>query len=329
MSLVTAGSSPDTGGPRPRRGGTGLRARVGMLLAATMSLVLVGTALAQSPSPEGSAAPATRPADDRRHAVAPHATGSTRPVVSVPDAVTLRLQDGIAAGNDGCNDYFAPYTIDGSALSIGQVGVTFPPLTCDEAAAAYEAAYFAALASVSSYLLLGSTLVLVDGAGAPILTYEAAPDSPVTRGLARRPTIATRRAIHRAGRGQRADPGARAGWHGPRLHRLRPIRRRATCSTGRRSCSAPGHRAPAVRLVGPPAAGRPVPGGDVEGPCVDVHLLRPTLKLREADGTTLVSLYGGTGADLRARMDADGDRRPGWRARAHDARRRPVRGLPR
>ena len=42
-----------------------------------------------------------------------------------------------------------------------------------------EADYFAALASVSSYLLLETGMVLVDASGVPILTYQAAPASPV------------------------------------------------------------------------------------------------------------------------------------------------------
>ena len=189
MSLMSRVAATDVGGSRAARGQRGLRVRSGMLLAAALSLVLVGTAVAQSPVPEASAVPAAVGPDAVDPAAAPALEGTDwvltatglepGQVVSMPYRVTLRLQDGIAAGHDGCNDYFAPYVTNGSALSIGRIGVTFPPATCPAEAAAYETAYFASLASVSSFLLIESTLVLVDGTGTAILTYQAAPASPV------------------------------------------------------------------------------------------------------------------------------------------------------
>src|SRR5262245_9173081 len=50
-------------------------------------------------------------------------TGNLEPV---PDNVvaTLRLANGEARGNAGCNAFFGPYTLSGSSLTIGDLATT-------------------------------------------------------------------------------------------------------------------------------------------------------------------------------------------------------------
>ena len=129
------------------------RVRLGMIVAATMSLVLLGTSVALSFSAVAASLEPTTPAPS------PAVTGPTLEgtqwvlapsgTESLAGSATLTLQDGTATGNDGCTDYFAPYTLSGSALSFGPIGVTYPPVTCAETPAKFEAAYFGLLASVS------------------------------------------------------------------------------------------------------------------------------------------------------------------------------------
>ena len=122
-----------------------------MLLASLLSVIMFATAVAQSAStgPEasggaGASVPASGsvgPALEGTEwlldvgtsaalaGVAPSAlAGSpTMPIPSVP-LVTLLLGTVLATGSDGCNDYSAPYALAGSAISFGDLGVSYPPL---------------------------------------------------------------------------------------------------------------------------------------------------------------------------------------------------------
>ena len=166
----------------------------------------------QSPSPSPPrSTPSTTSAptlEGTEWVLAPSATES------LAGTATLTLQDGTATGNDGCTDYFAPYTVSGSALSFGPIGVTYPPVTCAATPAAFEAAYFGLLASVSSYVLIGSTLTLVDGTGQPGVDIHRCTGLPGHRLMGRDRISDHRRHVRRAGAGQRADAvaGARRRW---------------------------------------------------------------------------------------------------------------------
>ncbi len=192
MSFVPAAVPADLGADVLHRRVPARRPRLVALLAASMSLLLAGTTVAQSPAPSvapGSSAvpgPVAVP-------VSPTLTG-TRWLLDVPSSVglaavltdappvTLVLRDGLAVGNDGCNDYFAQYATAGSAITFGQVGVTYPPASCTPGLAAFEAAYVAAIGSVTSFTLVGSTLILVDGTGGRILVYTATVRVPIIGG---------------------------------------------------------------------------------------------------------------------------------------------------
>ena len=169
MSLTTGASARDRSDSGPWPAVTYRGPRIGVLLAILMSFVMVGSAVAQSPTPSG---PLPTPASPTLEGTEWILSGPSEPI---PYRVTLELQNGYASGSDGCNEYFASYTVAGSALSFGQVGVTFPPVACSADQTAFETSYYASLASVTSFLLVGSSLTLVDGNGTPVLTYGAAP----------------------------------------------------------------------------------------------------------------------------------------------------------
>ena len=67
----------------------------------------------------------------------------------VPDGAvaTLRLADGEARGNAGCNAFFSPYTLSGSSLTFGAIGTT--RMVCEGSTATAEAAYLQVLGTVA------------------------------------------------------------------------------------------------------------------------------------------------------------------------------------
>lgn len=85
----------------------------------------------------------------------------------------LILTGGHASGFGGCNQFMASYTLDGTALSFGEPAST--KMACDDAKMSFESVYLGALPTVASYTISGETLELLDGSGAPALTYAAAP----------------------------------------------------------------------------------------------------------------------------------------------------------
>lgn len=100
-------------------------------------------------------------------------------MLTMPSAeATLLLQDGEAGGQGGCNLFFAPYTLDGSQLTFGPAGSTM--MACDEPAMSQEQAYFANLAKVASYQIVGSQLHLADADGAVVLAFEPQAQTPLS-----------------------------------------------------------------------------------------------------------------------------------------------------
>ena len=75
------------------------------------------------------------------------------------------------SGSSGCNRYFGPYTVKGSAMTIGSnLGGT--QIACQGAPATVERAYLARIVKVTSYAIDGTTLTL-SGSGKPLLVYRA------------------------------------------------------------------------------------------------------------------------------------------------------------
>lgn len=88
--------------------------------------------------------------------------------VSGTRPITLSIGADLAVGgNGGCNNYFTEARIDGTTLSFGPAAAT--RMACAEEAMKQEAAYFTALAAVTSYQLDGKSLRLLDEAGVPLI----------------------------------------------------------------------------------------------------------------------------------------------------------------
>lgn len=82
--------------------------------------------------------------------------------------ITLSIGGDLAVGgNGGCNNYFTEARIDGNNLSFSPAAAT--RMACAEEAMKQEAAYFTALAAVTSYELDGKSLRLLDEAGVPLI----------------------------------------------------------------------------------------------------------------------------------------------------------------
>jgi heat shock protein HslJ len=83
---------------------------------------------------------------------------------------TLRMEGGQAGGSGGCNQWSAPYTLDGEALSFGAITSTL--MLCDGPGGQVETFYLADLAGVTRWSIEGTTLTLTGDDGDPILAFE-------------------------------------------------------------------------------------------------------------------------------------------------------------
>src|SRR5688572_8483641 len=93
----------------------------------------------------------------------------------VPDGVTatLRLDDGLASGSTGCNQFSGGYELEAQALTIQPLTSTL--MLCEDPLGAVEGPYLEALPRVAAYTLESDgVLRLIDGEGAVILEYVAA-----------------------------------------------------------------------------------------------------------------------------------------------------------
>jgi heat shock protein HslJ len=85
---------------------------------------------------------------------------------------TLRLENGVAAGTDGCNQFNGGYTTDGDSLTFGQLATTQMMCTAELDAAGRKV--LDGLAATQAYAISGSTLTLQDKDGTTVLTYDEA-----------------------------------------------------------------------------------------------------------------------------------------------------------
>lgn len=100
------------------------------------------------------------------------------PLVMASAEATISLQDGEAGGNAGCNNYFAPYVLDGDQLSFGQAGSTM--MACEDNVMAQEQAFLADLTTVASYQIVGDQLQLFNAEGEPVLVFVLQAPTPLT-----------------------------------------------------------------------------------------------------------------------------------------------------
>lgn len=73
-------------------------------------------------------------------------------------------------GFTGCNYYGGPYTVDGSTLELGEIGMTL--IGCPPSVAAVESAFLAALERVAGWRIEDGELLLLDADEAQILRFE-------------------------------------------------------------------------------------------------------------------------------------------------------------
>jgi len=96
-------------------------------------------------------------------------------------AVTAQFQDGRLSGHSGCNQYTAPYEVDGDSLTIGpDIGGT--SMACPPAQMAVEQAYLGRLPQVTAFAIDGTTLTMTDDQDKTILRYEATEGSEAIQG---------------------------------------------------------------------------------------------------------------------------------------------------
>jgi heat shock protein HslJ len=100
-------------------------------------------------------------------------------LAALPDGafVSLRMENGQAGGQGGCNSYFSSYELDGFDLTFSDIGSTM--MACLPPLMDVEAAYFANLAAVASYLSTGGPMALLDGEGDVILEFSPAPEMTI------------------------------------------------------------------------------------------------------------------------------------------------------
>lgn len=83
--------------------------------------------------------------------------------VQIGTELTASFQDdGVLLGNAGCNDYFADYTTDNGAISIGEIGTTFRACATPLGVMEQEAQFLAALGTAATYRIEGNFLELRD-----------------------------------------------------------------------------------------------------------------------------------------------------------------------
>jgi heat shock protein HslJ len=88
-------------------------------------------------------------------------------------AITLTFGAGSRlAGSDGCNQYNAAYTVDGSALTVKQPIAT-TMMACADDVMRQGSAYIEALGKVATYKLNGQSLSLSDSGGKELAAFGA------------------------------------------------------------------------------------------------------------------------------------------------------------
>jgi heat shock protein HslJ len=86
--------------------------------------------------------------------------------------VNAEFREDQVAGNAGCNRYFGSYQIDGSKVTIGDVGMTRKFCSAPEGVMDQESDYGAALEQVASYQVTEEQLELSDAEGQVLLSYR-------------------------------------------------------------------------------------------------------------------------------------------------------------
>ena len=86
-------------------------------------------------------------------------------------APSASFEEGRVTGWAGCNQYGAPYTVDGSSLELGTVTMTL--IGCQDVAGDVETEFLGALERVAGWRIEGEELVLLDADDGELLRFEA------------------------------------------------------------------------------------------------------------------------------------------------------------
>jgi len=104
-------------------------------------------------------------------------TGGLTTPLAGRNVTALFGAEGDMAGNAGCNVYTAAYQVDGTNISIGQSTATTMACAQPEGILEQEAAYLAALQTVTQYQIEGDQLVLLNAEGAKAAVFAARADA--------------------------------------------------------------------------------------------------------------------------------------------------------
>jgi len=162
---------------------------LGLALVAALSIAGCAAATTPSRSPSSEPSPAASPGSSSS---AVELVGPTWTVTSIAgkDVVAASRPtmtfggDGRVQGTGSCNSYGGPYQVDGDAMDIGDLASTMM-LCADEAIAAQETAFFAALAAAQTWRIDDSGALVLEGASRIVAERGAveASRSPGATGL--------------------------------------------------------------------------------------------------------------------------------------------------
>jgi heat shock protein HslJ len=105
--------------------------------------------------------------------------GAVVPVIPGTGVTATFGGDGRVTGSAGCNDYFAPYEVNGTGISVGPAGSTRMYCSSPAGVMDQERAYLAALVNASSFSVNADTLRLRDAGERTVLTFTAGPPSAI------------------------------------------------------------------------------------------------------------------------------------------------------
>jgi len=110
-----------------------------------------------------------------------NAAGETAEALADREVTAEFNTDGQLGGSAGCNRYFASYTVDGSALTIGQAGSTM--MACEPAEVMeQEAQFLAALTTAAGWHVEGNQLHILDANGQTVALFAASEPASLTGG---------------------------------------------------------------------------------------------------------------------------------------------------
>ena len=110
-----------------------------------------------------------------------NAAGETAEALADREVTAEFNAEGQMAGSAGCNRYFASYTVDGSALTIGQAGSTM--MACEPAEVMeQEAQFLAVLGTAAGGHVEGDQLHILDANGQTVALFAASEPASLTGG---------------------------------------------------------------------------------------------------------------------------------------------------